>query len=180
MRGIPGMYVFQPCDEVETKAIIKSIANLKGPCYVRLGRCAVESVNHENYKFEVGKGVTLHKGKKVAIIATGLMVQEALKAAKELDDIDPTVVNIHTIKPIDKDLIIELSRTHDVIITCEEHNIIGGLGSAVAEVLAPYNGASQYMIGIEDTFGESGTPNELLNKYGLCASNIVKTIREVI
>lgn len=180
MRGIPGMYVFQPCDEVETKSIIKSIANLNAPCYVRLGRCAVESVNDENYKFEVGKGVTLHKGKKVAIIATGLMVQEALKAAKELDDIDPTVVNIHTIKPIDKDLIIEISRTHDVIITCEEHNVIGGLGSAVAEVLAPYNGARQYMIGIEDTFGESGTPNELLNKYGLCASNIVKKVREVI
>lgn len=180
MRGIPGMYVFQPCDEVETKAIIKSISSINAPCYVRLGRCAVESVNDENYKFNIGKGVVLHQGKKVAIIATGIMVQEALKASKELSDIDPTVVNIHTIKPLDKDLIIELSKTHDVIITCEEHNVIGGLGSAVAEVLAPYKGASQYMIGIEDTFGESGSPNDLLEKYGLCASNIVKKVREVI
>ncbi|MDZ5035026.1 transketolase C-terminal domain-containing protein, partial [Clostridium perfringens] len=90
------------------------------------------------------------------------------------------VVNIHTIKPIDKNLIVELSKTHDIIITCEEHNVIGGLGSAVSEVLAPYNGAKQYMIGIEDTFGESGTPDELLNKYGICASNIVKKVREVI
>ncbi|MDZ7543103.1 transketolase family protein, partial [Clostridium perfringens] len=90
MRGIPGMYVFQPCDEIETKAVIKSIANINAPCYVRLGRCTVESVNDENYKFKIGKGVVLHKGKKVAIVATGLMVQEALKAAKELTDIDPT------------------------------------------------------------------------------------------
>lgn len=177
MRAIPGMTVIQPCDEMETKAAIQAIAEVNGPCYVRLGRCAVEKVFDEKYNFEVGKGVVLHEGSKVAIVATGLMVQEALKAKEELakQGIEPTIVNIHTIKPIDSELLIRLAKEHDVIITCEEHSVMGGLGSAVCEVLAPHNLCKIMMLGVQDTFGESGTPNDLLEKYGLTAKHITET-----
>lgn len=180
MRAIPNMHVFQPCDGPEAKAIVKAVANIDGPCYVRLGRLAVESVNDpETYTFEYGKGVVMQKGEKVAIIATGMMVQEALEAAKELD-FDPTVVNINTIKPIDADLIKELAKTHDAIVTVEEHNVIGGLGGAVAEVLAPEKDrCPQYMLGVQDTFGQSGTPAELLDHYGLNAKHIAEYVKNL-
>ena len=180
MRAIPNMHVFQPCDGPEAKAIVKAVANIDGPCYVRLGRLAVESVNDpETYTYEYGKGIVMQKGEKVAIVATGMMVQEALEAAKELD-FDPTVVNINTIKPIDADLIKELAKTHDAIVTVEEHNVIGGLGGAVAEVLASEKErCPQYMMGVQDTFGQSGTPAELLDHYGLNAKHIKEFVEAI-
>ena len=128
------------------------------------------------YNFHLGKGVVLHEGSKVAIVATGLMVQEALKAKEELEKlgVNPTVVNIHTIKPMDSDLLIRLAQEHDVIVTCEEHNVMGGLGSAVSEVLAPHNLCKILMLGVQDTFGESGTPDALLEKYGLTSKHVVE------
>ena len=180
MRAIPNMHVFQPCDGPEAKAIVKAVAKIDGPCYVRLGRLAVESVNEpETYTYEYGKGIVMQKGEKVAIVATGMMVQEALEAAKELD-FDPTVVNINTIKPIDADLIKELAKTHDAIVTVEEHNVIGGLGGAVAEVLASETDrCPQYMMGVQDTFGQSGTPAELLDHYGLNAKHIAEYVKNL-
>lgn len=174
MRGIPGMKVIVPCDYNEAKQACKAVAEIDGPCYVRLGRSGVESVNGDDYKFELGKGVVLQKGEKVALVATGLMVQEALEAAKKMETA-PTVVNIHTIKPIDKELIIELAKTHDTIVTCEEHSIIGGLGSAVAEVLAEAGTACKLVrVGVQDVFGESGKPAELFAKYKIDADAIVE------
>ena len=174
MRGIPGMKVIVPCDYNEAKQACKAVAEIDGPCYVRLGRSGVESVNGDDYKFELGKGVVLQKGGKVALVATGLMVQEALEAAKKMETA-PTVVNIHTIKPIDKELIIELAKTHDTIVTCEEHSIIGGLGSAVAEVLAEAGTACKLVrVGVQDVFGESGKPAELFAKYKIDADAIVE------
>lgn len=178
MRGIPGMKVFQPCDATEAKAIVKAVADIEGPCYVRLGRSGVEDVFNEDYKFEFGKGIVVEKGSKVAIVATGMMVQEAIKAAKQLD-FQPTIVNIHTIKPIDEELLVELAKTHDVILTCEEHSIINGLGSAVCEALAPYNLCKVVRLGVQDTFGESGKPADLLEKYGLNANAIAKKVNEL-
>ena len=162
MRVIPNMKVFQPCDAQSTKAIIKAIADIEGPCYVRLGRCAVEEVYPDGYEFQMGKGTILRKGKRIALIASGLMVQEALKAADQMKE-EVTVIDMASIKPIDEELIIETAKNHDIIITCEEHNIIGGLGSAVAEVLAQQDsGCIQRMIGMKDTFVESGKPQELM------------------
>ena len=182
MRVIPGMKVFQPCDAKETREMIKAIAEVEGPCYVRLGRSGVDDVNDENYQFELGKGVVLQEGKDAAIIATGMMVQEALKAREELKEagIEPTIVNIHTIKPIDEELIEKLAKTHKVLITCEEHSVIGGLGGAVAEVTARRCPTRIEMIGVQDTFGESGTPQALLEKYGLNAKAIAKKVKEVL
>ncbi len=179
MRGIPNMKVFQPCDETETRAIIKAVSEIDGPCYVRLGRGALEDVFDESYKFECGKGIVLQQGEKVAIVATGMMVQEAIKASKELD-FKPTIVNMPTIKPIDEELLIELAKTHDYILTCEEHSIINGLGSAVCETLAPYNLCKIIRLGVQDTFGESGKVNDLLDKYGLNAKAIINQINSMI
>lgn len=172
MRGIPGMKVIVPCDYNEAKQAIKTVAYTDGPCYVRLGRSGVETVTPEDYKFELGKGVILKEGKKVALVATGLMVQEALKASEMMKE-TPTVVNIHTIKPIDVQLIQQLAQTHDTIVTCEEHSIIGGLGSAVAEVLAETGSSCKLVrVGIQDVFGESGKPAELFAKYKIDANAI--------
>ena len=179
MRSIPHMKVFNPCDGIEAKEIIKAVAEIEGPCYVRLGRLAVDIINDENYKYEYGKGVTLRKGSKVALVATGMLVQECLKAV-ELLDFEPTVVNINTIKPIDSDLIKELAKTHDAIVTVEEHSVIGGLGSAVAEVLAPEKiRCPQYMLGMQDSFGQSGTPAALLDFYGLDAAHIAEFVKQL-
>lgn len=182
MRGIPGMIVLQPSDANQTEVIIKAIADIDGPCYVRLGRCAVEEVYPKgSFKFELGKGVVLEEGKDVAILATGLMVQEALKASAQLkaEGIQATVVDIHTIKPIDKELIEKLAATHTHFVTCEEHSILGGLGSAVAEVLSQSTPRKVSMVGIKDTFGESGTPDELLKKYGINAEAIVAAVKNI-
>ena len=174
MRGIPGMKVIVPCDYNEAKQAIKTVAYTDGPCYVRLGRSGVETVTPEDYKFELGKGVILKEGKKVALVATGLMVQEALKASEMMKE-TPTVVNIHTIKPIDVQLIQQLAQTHDTIVTCEEHSIIGGLGSAVAEVLAETGSSCKLVrVGVQDVFGESGKPAELFAKYKIDAQAIAK------
>lgn len=179
MRSIPNMKVFVPCDQYQAKAIVKAVANIDGPCYVRLGRGAVEDVYDENYKFELGKGKVLRKGKKVALIATGMMVQEALTAADILskEGILVTVVDMPCIKPIDEDLIVNVAKEHELIVTCEEHNVYGGLGSAVSEVTSKKNPVRMEMMGMQDTFGESGTPNALLAKYGLNADHIVEKVK---
>ena len=181
MRSIPNMKVFQPCDARETEQIIKAVADIEGPCYVRLGRLGVEDVYDDSYTWEYGKGQVLKKGSKIAIIATGLMVQESLKAIEQLKDIEPTLINISTIKPIDEELILETAKTHDVIVTIEEHNVIGGLGGAVAETLAPYGlPCRQYMMGMQDSFGRSGKPKDLLAHYHLDASSIAQKIKEIM
>ncbi|MDO9593046.1 MAG: transketolase family protein [Erysipelotrichaceae bacterium] len=181
MRSIPNMTVIQPCDDIETMQSIRAVAKYKGPVYVRLGRSAVETANSEDYVFEIGKGVVLRKGVKVAVVATGILVQEALKAADILKEegVLVTVVNIHTIKPIDKNLLIDLAKTHDVLLTCEEHNVLGGLGSAVAEVVSQHHPVKISMLGIEDTFGESGTPAALMEKYGITYKHVLERIRKL-
>ena len=181
MRSIPNMKVFQPCDAQETKQIIEGIAQIEGPCYVRLGRASVEDVYDESYQWQLGKGSVLKEGSKVAIVATGMMVQESLKAAQEMEGIEPTIVNISSIKPIDEELIKKLAKDHEVIVTAEEHSVIGGLGSAVAEVLAKEGaGCRLMMIGLNDEFGQSGKPKDLLAHYGLDASSIAKKITDFV
>ena len=183
MRSVPNMVVINPADDIETEAAIKAVAEMEGPCYVRLGRMAVSRVNDEaNYNFVIGKGITLAEGNDVAIIATGIMVEAALEAKEELakEGINARVINIHTIKPIDEELIIKAAKETGVIVTAEEHSIIGGLGSAVAEVVSENCPVPVLRVGVKDTFGESGKPNELLEKYGLTSNDIVNKVKEVI
>lgn len=183
MRSIPNMTVINPCDAVETEAAILAIADYDGPCYVRLGRLAVNVINDEkNYKFEIGKGITLAEGNDVTIVATGMMVDLALQARDELskDGINARVINIHTIKPIDSELLIKAAKETGAIVTAEEHSIIGGLGSAVAEVITEEYPVPVLKIGIKDTFGESGKPNELLELYGLTAQAIVEKAKKAV
>ena len=183
MRSIPNMTVICPCDDVETKAAIKAVSIYKGPVYIRLGRLAVPTVNDpENYNFEIGKAIKLRDGKDVSIFACGVMVNEAIKAAEELekDGISAEVINIHTIKPIDADAVINSAKKTGAVITCEEHSIVGGLGSAVCEVLSENYPVPVKRIGIMDLFGESGKPLELMKEYGLTDSNIVFAAKEFI
>ncbi|AIS53032.1 transketolase subunit B [Thermoanaerobacter kivui] len=179
MRGIPGMVVINPADAEETRQAIFAAAEHYGPVYIRLGRMAVPEIHDQNYKFELGKGEVIREGKDVAIIATGIMVAIAIEAADRLKEegIEATVVNIHTIKPIDKDLIVEVAKKTGKVITAEEHNIIGGLGSAVCEVLSEEYPVKVKRIGIRDEFGQSGSPKELLKHYGLTAEDIVKAAK---
>lgn len=177
MRTIPNMTVIVPCDDVETMAAIKAAAEYVGPVYIRLGRSSVPTINDEyTYKFEIGKAVKLREGKDVTIFATGIMVNEALKAYEMLKEkgYEAEVINIHTIKPIDAKAIVESVAKTGCAVTCEEHNIIGGLGSAVCEVLAENKPAPVVRVGVKDTFGESGKPAELMKHYGLTAENIVE------
>lgn len=179
MRSIPGMVVVSPADGVETAAVIRAVAAHDGPCYVRLGRMAVEDVyTADSLNFEIGKGNIIREGKGVALIANGIMVGAALEAYEELKakGYEPTVVDMHTIKPIDTELLINLAKTHDLFVTCEEHSVIGGLGGAVAEVLCQFAPKKIAMVGIKDTFGESGTPSALLEKYGLTPKDIVNAV----
>ena len=174
MRSIPNMTVINPADAVETEAAILAVAEYNGPCYVRLGRLPVSVINDEkNYKFEIGKGVTLAQGDDITIVATGMMVELALEAKDELakDGINARVINIHTIKPIDKELLIKAAKETGAIVTAEEHSVIGGLGSAVAEVVTEEYPVPVLKVGIKDTFGESGKPNELLKVYGLTTAS---------
>lgn len=183
MRSIPNITVINPCDAVETEAAILAIADYNGPCYVRLGRLAVETLNDEKtYKFEIGKGVTLKDGKDVTIIATGMMVALALEAKEELakEGIDARVINIHTIKPIDKDLIIKAAQETGAIVTAEEHSVIGGLGSAVSEVVTEECPVPVLRVGIKDTFGESGKPADLLEKYELTTKSIINSTKKAL
>lgn len=183
MRSIPGMTVINPSDDIETEAAIRAITEMQGPCYVRLGRLAVNTINdNSEYKFEIGKAVTLREGKDATIIATGLMVDTALEAYNVLSEegIKVKVINMHTIKPIDREAIEKAARETGVIVTVEEHNVIGGLGSAVSEVITETHPVPVLKVGIKDTFGESGKPVELLKAYGLTCDDIVKTVKKGI
>lgn len=180
MRTIPGMTVVNPCDDVSARKLLTQVIEMQGPAYVRLGRAAVPVFYDEDVKLEIGKGHKLKDGKDITIIATGIMVNEAMKAAEilEKDGLDVRVIDIHTIKPVDKDIIIEAARETRGIITAEEHSVIGGLGSAVAEVTSMYAPCKVIRVGQMDTFGESGKPTELMAKYGMDADEIVKKARE--
>lgn len=179
MRVIPNMTVLVPADAEETEQMIFAAAEYEGPVYVRLGRSGVPALFDDNYKFEIGKGSVLKEGSDVTIIACGIMVAEALDAQAQLalDGISARVINMSTIKPIDKDLILESAKKTKLIVTAEEHSVIGGLGSAVSEVVAEEVPAIIKKVGVKDTFGESGTPAELLKKYGLTSDDIVETVK---
>ncbi len=181
MRTIPGMVILNPADDREAQASVKAAIDHDGPVYMRFGRLAVEDLYDDDYKFELGKGVELRKGDDAAIIATGLMVGEAIKAAERLqaEGINARVINIHTIKPIDKDIIIKAAKETGAIVTAEEHYIMGGLGSAVAEVVCESAPCTVKIIGT-DRYGKSGKPAELFVEYGLTAENIANKVKEAM
>ena len=183
MRVLPGMTIINPADDVETKAAVLAMADYVGPTYLRFGRLAIPTFNDpKTYKFELGKGIELRSGNDVSIIATGLMVNEAIEAGKILAEqgIDARVINIHTIKPIDRDIIIRAAKETGKIITVEEHSVIGGLGSAVAEVVTETVPVPVIKIGVQDKFGHSGPAVPLLKEFGLCTDNIVKVTKEAL
>ncbi|MEG0806562.1 MAG: transketolase family protein [Lachnospiraceae bacterium] len=183
MRTIPGMVVINPCDDVEARAAVKAAFEHNGPVYMRFGRLAVPVLNDEAaYHFQIGKGITMREGKDVTIVATGLCVCEALEAAKQLseDGINAKVINIHTIKPIDEELLIAAAKETGKIVTVEEHSVIGGLGSAVCDVLSEKAPTKVMKIGINDTFGESGPATELIKKYGLDGASIYKKVKAFV
>ena len=180
MRTIPGMVVINPADDIEARAAVKAAYEHEGPVYMRFGRLAVPVINdNEDYKFEIGKGIVLREGKDVTIIATGLEVAETLAAADMLaaDGIDAKVINIHTIKPLDEELVIAAAKETGKVVTVEEHSVIGGLGSAVADVLAEKEPTKMMRIGVNDTFGESGPAVALIKKYGLDAESIYNKVK---
>ncbi|WP_102401226.1 transketolase family protein [Haloimpatiens massiliensis] len=181
MRSIPNMVVINPADAVETEQAIFAAVEHQGPVYIRLGRMAVPIVHDETYKFQIGKGEVLRDGKYATIIATGIMVSVALEAAEELkkQGIEVNVVNMPSIKPIDKELIIKMAKETGKIVTVEEHSVIGGLGSAVAEVLVQEYPTKVKMVGVKDKFGHSGTPAELLEHYGLTTKDIIEAVKTV-
>lgn len=183
MRALPNMTVISPADAVETKFAVKAAIEHEGPVYLRLGRLSVPVIyNESSYKFELGKGIELAEGNDAAIIATGLMVNAALeaKAMLQQEGINARVIDIHTIKPIDVDMIVKAARETGAIVTAEEHNIIGGLGSAVAEVLSENYPVPLVRVGVQDKFGKSGKPDILLEMYGLTASDIVKSTKAAL
>jgi transketolase len=180
MREIPGMVVINPSDDVEAKAAVKAAYEHEGPVYLRFGRLAVPVINDvPDYKFEIGKGRVLREGTDVTIFATGLEVSESLEAAKllEADGISAEVINIHTIKPLDKELVIASAKKTGKVVTVEEHSILGGLGSAVCETLCDKFPTKVLRIGVEDRFGESGPATELIHKYELDAEGIYKKVK---
>ena len=180
MRVIPGMVVINPADDVEAKAAVKAAFHYDGPCYIRLGRLAVPVFNNEEtYKFELGKGIVLREGKDVTLVATGLEVNETLIAAEKLaaDGVEAKVINIHTIKPLDEELIVAAAKETGKVVTIEEHSVIGGLGSAVCEVLAEKAPTKVMKIGVNDVFGESGPALELIKKYGLDGDSIYQKVK---
>ena len=183
MRTIPGMVVINPADDVEAKAAVKAALEYVGPVYLRFGRLAVPVFNDaENYKFEIGKGIVLKEGTDVTIFATGLEVNESMEAAKmlEADGINAEVINIHTIKPIDKELVAASAKKTGKVVTVEEHSIIGGLGSAVCEVLSETAPTPVLRIGVNDVFGESGPAKTLIAKYGLDAESIYNKVKAYV
>ena len=182
MRTIPGMTILNPADAVETRLAVRAAAAMKGPVYLRFGRLAVPTVFDDSYRFEIGKGVQLVQGSDVTIIATGLMVGEALAAAQQLknEGISARVINMATIKPLDKDIVIKAAAETGAIVTAEEHNIIGGLGGAVAEAVCETRPVPVLRVGVEDSFGMSGPAVELLKRYGLCAEKIVAKAKEAV
>ena len=183
MRTIPNMVIINPADKAEAILAVEAAIKHDGPVYLRFGRLAVPEVfDCDTYKFEIGKGVELKDGNDVTIIATGLLVPEAMAAADMLqkEGISARVINMATIKPIDKEIIEKAAKETGAIVTAEEHNVIGGLGSAVAEVLCETTPVPMLRVGTQDVFGQSGTPSELLKLYGLTAENIVTKCKEVI
>ena len=183
MRSIPGMVVINPADAIEARAAVEAAINIDGPVYMRFGRYAVPVVNdNEEYRFQVGKGVKLRDGSDVTIVATGLMVGMALEAAETLaaEGISARVINIHTIKPIDRAILAEAARETGAIVTAEEHNIIGGLGSAVTEAICETCPVPVLRVGVEDEFGHSGKVPPLLKMYGLTPENIVGTVKKAV
>ena len=180
MRTIPGMTIICPADDVEARAAVKAAAEYVGPVYMRFGRLAVPVINDEaNYKFEIGKGITLKEGKDVTIIATGLEVNESLEAAKllEVDGISAEVINIHTIKPLDKELVVASAKKTGKVVTVEEHSVIGGLGGAVAEALSEEAPTKMLRIGMMDKFGQSGPAKALIEYYGLDGKSIYEKVK---
>lgn len=182
MRSIPNMVVLSPSDDVEARAAVKASYEYDGPVYIRFGRMAVPVFHdEENFKFEIGKGEVVEDGDDIAIIATGLMVNEAIEAAKELkkENINARVINLATIKPLDEELVLKAAKECKKIVTCEEHSIIGGLGDAVSGYLSQVNPTLVKKIGVNDEFGHSGPAADLLKQFGLCSENIVKTVKEM-
>ena len=180
MRTIPGMTVIVPSDDIEAKAAVKAAIDFEGPCYLRFGRLAVPVINdNDDYKFEIGKGIVLREGKDITLIASGLEVAETLEAAKmlEADGIDAKVINIHTIKPLDDELILAAAKETGKVVTIEEHSVIGGLGSAVCDLLSEKLPTKVLKIGVQDTFGESGPAVELIKKYGLDGASIYEKVK---
>lgn len=183
MRAIPGMVVMCPADDVEARAAVRAAAQYKGPVYMRLGRAAVPVINDPaTYKFEWGKGIKVKDGKDLTLIASGIMVDSANKAAEMLakDGIDARIIDIHTIKPIDEDIIVEAAKETGVIITLEEHSVIGGLGSAVCDVLAEKYPVRVKKIGINDVYGESGSAAALMEKYRLDGKGVYEQVKEYL
>ncbi len=183
MRTIPGMVVMCPSDDIETKACVRAAAEYEGPVYIRLGRLAVPVINdHPDYKFEWGKGMTLREGNDIAIIATGLCVESAQTAAQMLaeDGIDARVINIHTIKPIDEDIILKAAKECKMIFTVEEHNVIGGLGSAVCDVVSEKHPTIVKKLGVQDVFGYSGPALDLLAAFKLDGAGVYEQIKEFL
>ena len=179
MRTIPGMTVVNPSDGVSAMKLLRQVVDFEGPAYVRLGRAAVPVCYDEADEIVLGKGNQLRDGKDVTIIATGIMVNEALMAADQLaaEGIDARVIDMHTIKPLDENIIVKAASETGAIVTAEEHSVIGGLGSAVAEVVVKKCPVKMVMVGQQDTFGESGKPDELKKKYGMTADDIVKAVK---
>ena len=182
MRSLPNMTVLVPADEEETRQAIAWAAAYQGPVYIRLGRMSVDNVSPEGYVFAPAKAAVLTEGNDVALIANGVMVMAALEAAKMLaaEGIQARVINMASVKPLDEAAVVSAAKETGAIVTCEEHSIIGGLGSAVAEVLAEQAPAPMERVGVKDTFGESGKPKELLAKYGLTAADVAEAARRVV
>ncbi len=182
MRSIPNMVVLSPADHYETYAAIEAAINYDGPVYVRLGRLPVPFLFDESYKFEIGKSYTLKEGNDITIIATGLMVANAIEAHEQLkaEGINARIINMPSIKPIDKDAIVKAAKETGAIVTVEEHSIVGGLGTAVCEVVSENCPVIVKRIGVEDRFGQSGTPAALLEEYGLTTENIVEQVKKIL
>ena len=182
MCTIPGMTVMSPADDVEARKMVHAAAELEGPCYIRFGRAAVPVFHEENYDFKVGKGEVLKEGNDIAIIANGVMTYEAIQAAQQLEKegINARVINIGTIKPIDREIVLAAAKECKKIVTCEEHSVIGGLGAAVCEVLEEECPVPVRRIGVQDVFGHSGPMLEVMKDFGLCADNIVKQTKDFL
>ncbi|EHQ92233.1 transketolase family protein [Desulfosporosinus youngiae] len=182
MRAVPNMVVLVPADGEETRQVILAAANYYGPVYIRMGRLDVPLLFGDDYQFEIGKANVLKEGTDAAIMANGVMVSMALEAAAELaaEGINVSVVNVASVKPLDEETIVRIAKTTKAVVTAEEHNVIGGLGSAISEVLAEKQPTPIVRVGLKDTFGESGKPSELLEKYGLTKGDLVKAVHEVL
>ena len=182
MRTIPGMTIINPCDDIEARAAVKAAYEMDGPVYLRFGRLAAPVINKEDYQFEIGKGVMMREGSDVTIVATGLMVSNVLEAAEKLadDGINAEVINIHTIKPLDEDMIIESAKKTGRVITVEEHSVIGGLGSAVCDALCEKCPTPVTKLGVNDMFGHSGPALELLKEFKLDGDGIYSQVKNIM